>query len=154
MKLLTIGSEIHFGTGGNCIHWLANGWSQDTDQQQFTWMDGNVAALEFLMAPPSEDLLFSLKLMPFVGGPQIQQLLVFLNGCFIDLLTPSAQEFRDYYVVVRKAYFSASKDAPNSIAFAAPNAVSPLAAGLGQDQRKLSFAFMQLKILDPKRVVR
>jgi hypothetical protein len=153
-RLLTIGSEIHFGTDGNCTGVLATGWSQDADQKQFTWMDGNVASLEFLMAQPPEDVLLSLKVMPYVGGSLVQQLIVFLNGLFVGLVVPSANEFREYSVLASTRYFSDSKDAPNSITFAAPNAVSPLATGLGQDRRVLSFAFMHVKFLDPKRISR
>jgi hypothetical protein len=117
-------------------------------------MDGPVAGLEFVTPAPLIDLQISIKLAPFDGGDVKQQLYIFLNGLFVDLWSPVADEFFEYSTLVRKSYFSTTKDATNLLNFVAPKAISPSEAGKGPDQRKLSFAFMECTLLDPTRRAR
>jgi hypothetical protein len=153
-QVLVNGHAISFGTAGNYKGWAVVGWSQDPDQADVTWMDGPVAGLEFVTPAPSVDLQMSIKLAPFDGGSVNQQLYIFLNGLFVDLLSPVAKGFRDYSTLIRRSYFSTAKDATNLLNFVAPNAISPTEAGTGPDQRKLSFAFMKVTLLDPTRRAR
>ena len=153
-QVLVNGRPIRFGTAGNYKSWAVLGWSQDPDQADVTWMDGPVAGLEFVTPAPLIDLQISIKLAPFDGGDVKQQLYIFLNGLFVDLWSPVADEFFEYSTLVRKSYFSTTKDATNLLNFVAPNAVSPSEAGKGPDQRKLSFAFMECTLLDPTRRAR
>ena len=152
--MLVTGRPITFGTSGNYKTWATLGWSQDKDQPDITWMDGNVAFLDFAMPLPTSDLLMVVRLMPFVfdGAKHHQQLHIFLNGLFVDLWMPVAKEFREFSTLLRHSYFS--KDSANQLAFMAPNAISPARAGLGPDERTLSFAFMQVALQDPTRRVR
>jgi hypothetical protein len=153
-QVLVNGHPIRFGTAGNYKGWAVLGWSEDPDQAEITWMDGPVAGLEFVTPAPLIDLQMSIKLAPFDGGNVKQQLYIFLNGLFVDLWSPMAKGFREYSTLIRRSYFSTAKDATNLLNFVAPNAISPTEAGKGPDQRKLSFAFMDLTLVDPTRRAR
>lgn len=148
-QLLVNGRPVTFGTAGNYKDWAISGWSQDQDQTDITWMDGFTAGLEFMMQVPSTDLLMTARLMPFEGGGSRQYVQIFLNGLFVEFWAPLAGEFREYSTIIRKSYFS--KEATNTLIFVAPHAISPAEAKLSLDQRRLSFAFMQLSLQDPTR---
>lgn len=149
-QMLGAGRPITFGTEGNYRTWAVQGWSQDKDQSDITWMDGHVASLEFVIPVPPTDLLMVARIMPFaIDGSKRQQLQIYLNGLFVELWIPAVKEFREYSTLLRKSFFS--KDSSNLLALAAPNAISPVEAGLGPDQRILSFAFMHVTLRDPTR---
>jgi hypothetical protein len=151
-QLLVSGRPVTFGTAGNYKEWAETGWSQDQDQPEITWMDGLTAGLEFMMPVPSVDLLMSARLMPFVAGGLKQYLQIYLNGLFVDLWAPAANEFREYSTLIKKSYFA--KETLNTVTFVAPHATSPEEAKISPDRRRLSFAFMQLSLQDPTRRAR
>jgi hypothetical protein len=152
-QMLIAGRPIAFGTEGNYKTWATLGWSQDKDAIDTTWMDGNVASMDFVMPPPATDLLMVARIMPFaLDVAKQQQLLIFLNGLFVDLWAPGAKEFREYSTLLRKSFFT--KDSANTLSLVAPHATSPARAGLGPDERVLSFAFMQITLQDPTRQAR
>jgi len=149
-QILIAGRPVTFGTEGNFRTWAGPGWSQDKDKNNFTWMEGHVAWLEFEMAVPTIDLMMVARMSPFViDEPNRQQLYIYLNGLFVDLWIPIAKESLDYSTPIRKSFFS--KDSANLLALVAPSAISPAKARLGPDQRALSFAFMQITLKDPTR---
>jgi hypothetical protein len=152
-QLLSVGRPITFGTEGNYTTWAVQGWSQDKDRSDITWMDGHVASLEFLMSPPTIDLLMVARMKPFVtDGLKRQQLQIYLNGLFVDLWSSKTNEVREYSSLLKRSVFS--RDSCNTLSFAAPNAISPVEAELGPDERTLSFAFMQITLQDPTRRTR
>ena len=152
-QMLVTGRPITFGTEGSYRTWAVQGWSQDKDQSDITWMDGHVASLEFVMSAPATDLLMVARMSPFgVDGSKQQQLYIYLNGLFVDLWIPAAKEFRDYTTLLKKSFFS--NNSSNLLTLVAPLAISPAKAGLGADVRALSFAFMQVTLQDPTRAGR
>jgi hypothetical protein len=151
--LLGVGRAITFGKMGNYATWAVQGWSQGEDQRDVTWMDGKVAALEFLMPAPATNMLLIIRMMPLALEGTVQQnLQIFFNGLFVDFWTATEPQFREYSTLLRKNFFS--KDPSNLLTLVAPNALSPAQAGLGLDKRMLSFAFMQIQFQDPTREAR
>ena len=151
-QILVAGRPISFGNKGNYKTWAVQGWGEDSYESDITWMNGHVASLEFQMSPPATDLLMVAQMMPFaIDGSKQQQLQVLLNGLFVDLWVPPAKEFREYSTILRKSFFS--KDSTNLLTLVAARATSPAEAGLGPDQRTLSFAFMHVTLKDPTRDV-
>jgi hypothetical protein len=150
-QLLANGRPITFGTAGNYKAYAVTGWSQDVDQNDSTWLEGHVASLQFMFPILSTDCLLKATLLPLQSTKSRQQLLIYLNGLFVDLLVPLSQTIQESSSILRKEYFATNKDAINTITFVAPNAVSPLQEGLSQDQRTLSFCFMQITIQDATR---
>jgi len=135
---------VNFGIGGNYRKWSGPGWSQDSDRDDFTWMLGHSASLQFAFAPPASDLTLTLRVMPVKGSTVEQSLFLYLNGRFVGFLTGSAVS--DFSFPIPSGFFSSQAEKLNTLTFVAPNAIVPAKVGKSADQRCLSFGFLHLAI--------
>jgi hypothetical protein len=132
---------MKFGTSGNYSAWAGRGWS--APEAEFTWMEDFEATLEFATPVKDTDMVLAAKLLP-LGANVLQKVHVFLNGYHLGFRAPriNTDVFEFKLPVARHLLNDA--DRSNVLAFVCADAVVPEEVGLGPDQRRLSFAFMQL----------
>jgi hypothetical protein len=140
--LETWNGAITFGTTGNYRNWARTGWS--TPEAGYTWMEGYQATLEFGMPTPATDPVLAAQLVA-VRGKARQQMLIYLNGRFVGLFTAMSDVVERWTITIPQEYF-ASDFSRNLFSFACPNAMVPAEEGVGADQRRLSFAFVELAL--------
>ena len=133
---------VRFGVSGNFSHWARSGWSRP--EPNHTWMDGYQAELEFGMAPPNSDQVLAAKLLS-VTSPMQQHLYVYLNGYLIGMFVARSDGSCECSSPVSRDFFEKSNR--NVLTFVCPHAIIPADEGLGADQRRLSFAFVELSLL-------
>jgi hypothetical protein len=131
-----------FGVSGNFAKWARSGWSRP--EPNHTWIDGYEAALEFGMAAPGADQVLAAKLLS-VTSPMQQHLYAYLNGYLIGMLVARSDGLCECSFPVNHDFFEAANR--NVLTFVCPHAVVPADEGLGADQRRLSFAFVELSLL-------
>jgi hypothetical protein len=96
------------------------------------------------MAPPNTDQVLAAKLLS-VRSPMQQHLYAFLNGYFIGMFAAQSDGLCECSFPVNLDFFKASNR--NVLTFVCPHAIVPADEGLGADQRRLSFAFVELSLL-------
>ena len=123
-------APIEFGSVDSSKH-LWYGWSGPETPTR--WTDGNEAAVIFRL-PTESDLLIEMTLAPFVGDKLEQQRLsVYFNGQMAGTFNLVGAETRVVSVQVPRALLRDN----NVLLFSLPDASSPRAVGLGDDERLL-----------------
>jgi hypothetical protein len=132
---------INFGFDRDYKLWAAGGWSDDPNDRTHTWANGHVAKLRLVLEYAKGDRLLQIDVVPYEAMGITQEMFVFLNGGFVSMW--SVKSSRILSARIEAALFTAGE---NVFAFAAPKAICPKEAGLGSDQRTLSFAFRSLSL--------
>jgi len=124
-------SEIHLTTSAGA-NYLWYGWSGA--EENFRWTDGKRATLIFADSQP-RDLLFVIKMAPFLSGSELpqQRLTLKLNGHLVQTLVLVDSEVKEYSVKLPSEHSTGR----NVVTFELPDASSPSALKAGADDRLL-----------------
>ena len=141
VKKYEYGEIIDFKEGGNLSDLSVSGWS--VSEKNFTWTDGYEASLSIPIQVTKNNLVLSANIMPLTK----QNVEIYINEQMIGKWYVDQNNFIDYEITI-----------PNSlltypdlyITFKLPDAISPLEAGLGNDERILALAFNSVSINEVK----
>jgi hypothetical protein len=135
--------EIDFVADNSARH-LWYGWSGP--EAEVRWTDGPEAALIF-SANPASDILFQIKLAPFVverSHPQ-QRVNINLNGQLVQRLTLTSNAPQVHEFVLPRQQLRSK----NILTFELPDARSPKSLGINDDLRVLGIAVWWIRFADP-----
>ena len=138
-----LGTEIQFGMTGNADTFMGIGWS--ACQPGYCWTTGNQADLTLPIDKVTTDLQLQVRFKPYVkeiGLPQ-QRIGVSVNGTQLTEWLVSRFVVQDASVRI-PAELAQGEDL--QIRFHFPDAVSPLALGIGADSRILGMSVYTLRI--------
>jgi hypothetical protein len=138
----TPGTEITFGVGGTYLQYAGEGWSFPEEESTFT--REKTAALRIPLRPSGAPLMLKMSLWPFLppGGGKAQRVGVHVND----------RKVADWEAVPQQPEYSAfiPQDALSGGALTVrldlPDAVSPLAAGIGRDPRSLGVSVRRMTL--------
>jgi len=141
VQLLDLATGIDFGSVGNLKEFSPTGFSP-VPEETSTWSESVRAELTFRLPPLRFDLHFSVHVHPYIvesAGLPTQECWIYLNGLFLQYckLRWSAEIAFD---VTREQLAVRG----NRLSFVMPNAASPSSLGIGNDIRRLGFAFTRL----------
>jgi len=143
-----LGTTLDFGVDGNVTPYLLNGWSYP--EGAIRWNNGKRAAL----ALPMEAIDVPIMLRATVGGYVVpgkidrQRVEVLLGPEKVGEWIIERRGFDEQQVLLDPSRVKGSGDLV--LRFEAPDAVSPFAAGLGNDIRRLAFAIKSLTLSEYK----
>lgn len=138
----TYGTTLTFGEGGNGDPMKVSGWQKA--EPEFTWSDGNLAVIAVKTAALDADVTLTARLAGMIKAPDLpaQQVQVFVNNNKVG-------EWR----VGNTAPFTATipRDLAKAggimaIAFKMPQATSPKALGVSNDERILGVRIYDLQL--------
>ncbi len=142
------GTKLTFGVSGNAAPYLAGGWS--FAESDFRWNDGKEARLALPTRTPNSDLLLTAEVGGFVipGKVSRQRLRVLVDEESVGEWVIDHRGFRERTLLLERRMF---KNPANLVVqFETPDAVSPQAAGSGEDVRQLAFAIKSLTLSESK----
>jgi hypothetical protein len=130
------GEALSFSAGGNSQPYKLAGWG--SEEQEYSWTDGNRATLGFWVSSTSQDILLTTELAGLISPPRLnyQPVKVLVND----------QQVAEWEVSGRKTF---TARIPNSligknnilkIQLEVPMATQPYQLGMGLDKRKLGVA--------------
>jgi len=139
------GDLITFGERGNSLAYQGEGWSYP--DQGFTPTDERTASLIIPVMQTSSNLELKATCMPFIvpGKVEKQTVKVLVNGNTIGQWRLSEQKLQESTVIIPQDYLSGNLV---QISFELPDAISPLALGIGRDERQLSIAVSSIDLTE------
>ncbi len=142
------GTKLTFGVSGNAAPYLAGGWS--FAENDFRWNDGKEARLALPMRTPHSNLMLMAEISGFVmpGKVPRQRLRVFVDEEPVGDWVIDHREFRERTLLLEPRMFKSPANL--LVRFETPDAISPQAAGSGEDVRQLAFAIKSLTLSESK----
>lgn len=136
LNTLTIDNPIRFGENGNYLSFQPEGFGS-AESAEHTWNDGYVASLRFQVLGPIDNGVLRITADPFiVDRVPAQDITAYLNGLWIGFTR--AREAATLVCPIGHSYMMPGH---NRLSFVMPNAISPHEIGVGNDRRRLAFAF-------------
>lgn len=134
------GTDVRFDKDGNSKQYLETGWSiPETD---FTWTNGNRASLVISTQESTTDVMLTATLTPFITESlKSQTVLVFANGENVGRWI--VEKGGEYQMLIPAKYV---KDSPLRLEFELPDAQSPKALNLSEDDRMLGLAVKSMRL--------
>lgn len=142
INTLRFDSPIRFGTEGNFLTFGPRGF-EGRDSATHTWTNGFVASLQLRILPLVDAAQLSIDADPFVAADKLpfQTMNIYINGLWIGFTRAERTELLT--VPLPPTYVAPGE---NVLAFAMPNATRPREIGMGDDERRLGFAFHQIAL--------
>jgi hypothetical protein len=132
--------SFRFGRVGEYKRWATEGWHHDEGGVDYVWAD-RVAKVRINLAYPRSDVILRIDVIPVEAPRIVQELFVFLNGCFVAFWT--ARKTEEKSARIEANFFTSGE---NLFTFVSPRAICPAEQGMGPDQRTLGLAFRSLSL--------
>ena len=142
-----LGDRISFGRAGDSQDYAREGWAKP--EEGSCWLVGGKATLSLQLPPNSKPRLVRALVYPFLAPPLLprQRLQLLVNGraASPELIVEGHAEPTEGEWTLDPSQLS---DMNFDLTFICPDATSPAKLGASQDERNLSFAFIELTITD------
>ena len=144
--LYTLGERIGFGRSGGAEKYIREGWGNP--EETSCWMVGPKAVIEMELQPGSEPSHVRVTVYPFLVAPALPRQRIRLSA--------NGREIAPHVTIIERAEpttieYSLPSDLMGrthhlSLTLHSPDATAPKSFGTSPDERKLSFAIMNLII--------
>ncbi|HSH39652.1 MAG TPA: hypothetical protein VK993_12805 [Chthoniobacterales bacterium] len=138
-----VGTGIEFNANAGSEAYRTSGWSKP--EEQFTWSQGTSAKLELPVGSAPGSLILIAKIAAFINPPDVptQPVQVYANGTQIDEW--QVGNTADFKASIPAA--AAEKGGMLVLEFQTAKAMSPKAAGAGDDDRLLGIALHRIELI-------
>lgn len=139
------GTKIDFTENGDAEKYKNDGWSDP--ELEFTWTEGNSAALKLTVYKPNADLRLTANVQPFLFEEkvEVQNVNIFGNGELLGNWIINESGFQDQHIIIPAEVI---KNGWLNITFELPDAASPQELGLSEDNRILGLQFRSIRITE------
>lgn len=138
-----VGKGIEFGAAANSTKYLSSGWS--TADEQFTWSEGTSAKLDLPIGPAPGGLRLVAKIAAFINPPELPTQPVELYASGTKIGEWQVGDTADFLAQVPAS--ATQKGGRLLLEFRTPRALSPSAAGKGNDPRLLGIALHRIELI-------
>ena len=137
------GEDILFKSGGRSGEFALSGFVEEGGD--FRWTQGTRSVLEFIVPPPSADILLRFGALPLTGrGVKSQTVNILANDTKVATLEMADAWEKEYDVRIPNVVLNGARRL--ALTFAVPNATTPARLGINDDGRVLGIAFRHLQL--------
>lgn len=139
------GTNIIFGRKGNAEAFKGEGWSHPNTGHE--WNNGHRTSLHFRIEPPTSDIIFEAKLIPYIR-PKIvdkQRIQVLVNGRNLAEWIPTEYKQYVFELKIPKELMTSPE---LTVSFELPDAVVPASINEGNDKRTIGIAVNSIRMYE------